>query len=227
MIRRTPGSAMRIPLPPAGAPGASSSSSWRSTRSPMRSTSSGVSSRCWRAASIIRCAMPAARAHELRRAGDRHRVAAQRDARPRDARELHEVAVVDARQRERVGAFGREALRSPRRRSRLDARDGDVQLLQILWRHRRRSALEQRARRRRLRETRSRRAATPRARAASRSGRTRTRCRRAAARQRAVPRGGSRTARPPWRRRCRAAKRPWPGGEDRSRECSRRPTRFR
>ena len=28
----------------------------------MRSTSSGVSSRCWRAASIIRCAMPAARA---------------------------------------------------------------------------------------------------------------------------------------------------------------------
>ena len=145
---------------------------------------------------------------ELRRPGDRHRVAAQRDLHAAEARQLDEVAVVDAGQGEQVRAFGGQLLRD-RVSSLTRARPPRVMCrsAQVRRRHRRRRALEQRARRGRLRETRSRRAATSRRRAASRCDRTRRRCRRAAAHRRAAPRAGSRTAPAPSPRRCRAARR--------------------
>src|SRR5262249_270757 len=49
--------------------------------------------------------------HESRWSRDGHRVAAERDFDASEAGELHEVAVVDAGKRQRVGAFGREFLR--------------------------------------------------------------------------------------------------------------------
>ena len=61
--------------------------------------------------SIMRRAMSRRARHELGRPGDRHRVAAQRDLHPAEARQLDEVAVVHAGEREQVGAFGGQLLR--------------------------------------------------------------------------------------------------------------------
>ena len=55
--------------------------------------------------------MPAARSTNAAGPGDGHRVAAQRDLHAAEARELDEIAVVHAGERERVGALGREFLR--------------------------------------------------------------------------------------------------------------------
>jgi hypothetical protein len=51
---------------------------------------------------------------KLVRAGDRHRVAAQRDTNPAEPRQLHEIRIVHAGKRERVGAFGGQLLRDGR-----------------------------------------------------------------------------------------------------------------
>ena len=98
-----------------------------------RSTSSGVSSVRWRAARS--CAARSPPRARPARAGPvmRHRVAAQRDASRRQARQLDQIAVVHAGEREHVGALGGQLLRDRCRRSRRSTVfTADVQVAQVV-----------------------------------------------------------------------------------------------
>ena len=145
-----------------------------------------------RATSIRRCATGTARStcSTVPRRSSAYRRGS--DARRRATRsQLDEVGVVHAGEHERIGAFG------CRRVSVSECTSGHDGLLSVTAHvkrrevsaspHRDRRAFEQRARRRGLRETRSRRAASARRPAAWRCGRSRARSRRAAARPRASP----------------------------------------